>query len=550
MFYLVAGSLITVYLTLAIVNSSRKRKKKIIDQIRSSWGKPKASTFPFESIKKYATVAGGNGFHQVNRQTMNDIDFLDLFSFIDRTTSKIGQQFLFNQILHPTNDQKSLQRLNDRAQLFENDKLLREQVQTDLIGLSGTDAYYVSSLLEERLMEKQSWFYLLYINLAVTFFSICLSFLYPVALIFLILPITINMFVSYWNKSNIFFFLRSFPQLSALINVSERMSDKDLHHDIEEVRTSISALKPFQWKMAFLTPSSDGTIKDELNQVATYLLELLKGFFLLEVLTFFQLIKELESKRNSIRVLFDYVGNIDAALSVASLRAGGHKTCLPEFTPPMKEMQAKKMYHPLIKNCVKNDLKIKDKSILITGSNMSGKTTFLRTVAINSLLAQTIYTVFADEFQSPMLRQFSSIRIDDNLLEGKSYYYEEVSTIGSLIGEVNSSFQNLFLLDEVFKGTNTIERIAAAKAALSYLNQGPNLVIVSTHDLELPGMLQHQFDLYHFSESIENDRLHFDHKIKQGPLLSGNAIRILQLSNYPDQVINEAKELRRTLAST
>jgi len=358
------------------------------------------------------------------------------------------------------------------------------------------------------------------------------------------------MFVSYWNKSNIFFFLRSFPQLSALINVSERMSDKDLHHDIEEVKTSISALKPFQWKMAFLTPSSDGTIKDELNQVATYLLELLKGFFLLEVLTFFQLIKELESKRNSIRVLFDYVGNIDAALSVASLRAGGHKTCLPEFTPPMKEMQAKKMYHPLIKNCVKNDLKIKDKSILITGSNMSGKTTFLRTVAINSLLAQTIYTVFADEFQSPMLRQFSSIRIDDNLLEGKSYYYEEVNTIGSLIGEVNSSFQNLFLLDEVFKGTNTIERIAAAKAALSYLNQGPNLVIVSTHDLELPGMLQHQFDLYHFSESVENDRLHFDHKIKQGPLLSGNAIRILQLSNYPDQVINEAKELRRTLAST
>jgi len=452
--------------------------------------------------------------------------------------------------LHPTNDQKSLQRLNDRAQLFENDKLLREQVQTDLIGLSGTDAYYVSSLLEDRLMEKPSWFYLLYINLAVTFFSICLSFFYPVALIFLILPITINMFVSYWNKSNIFFFLRSFPQLSALINVSERMSDKDLHHDIEEVKTSISALKPFQWKMAFLTPSSDGTIKDELNQVATYLLELLKGFFLLEVLTFFQLIKELESKRNSIRVLFDYVGNIDAALSVASLRAGGQKTCLPEFTPPMKEMQAKKMYHPLIKNCVKNDLKIKDKSILITGSNMSGKTTFLRTVAINSLLAQTIYTVFADEFQSPMLRQFSSIRIDDNLLDGKSYYYEEVNTIGSLIGEVNSSFQNLFLLDEVFKGTNTIERIAAAKAALSYLNQGPNLVIVSTHDLELPGMLQHQFDLYHFSESIENDRLHFDHKIKQGPLLSGNAIRILQLSNYPDQVINEAKELRRTLAST
>ena len=549
MFYVVAGSFITIYIILSIVHSSRKMQKKIIDQVRNSWGKPKTGTFPFESIKKYATVSGGNGFHQVNRQTMNDIDFLDLFSFIDRTTSKIGQQFLFNQLLHPTNEQKLLMSLNERAQLFANNKQLREQVQKDLIGLSGTDAYYVCSLLEERLLEKPSWFYLLYINLAVTFLSIFLSFFYPVALIFLILPITINMFVSYWNKSNTFFFLRSFPQLSTLIDVSKKMTERNLFYGIEEVKESIAALKPFQWKMAVLSLSSDGTIKDELNQVATYLLELLKGFFLVEVLTFFQLIKELESKRNSIRVLFEYVGNIDAALSVASLRAGSNKTCLPDFTPPMKEMQAKKIYHPLIKNCVKNDLKIKDKSILITGSNMSGKTTFLRTVAINSLLAQTIYTVFADEFQSPMLRQFSSIRIDDSLLEGKSYYYEEVNTIGSLIGEVNSRFQNLFLLDEVFKGTNTIERIAAAKAALSYLNQGPNLVIVSTHDLELPGMLQHQFDLYHFSESIENDRLHFDHRIKPGPLLSGNAIRILEISNYPHQVITEARQLRHTLTS-
>ena len=289
--------------------------------------------------------------------------------------------------------------------------------------------------------------------------------------------------------------------------------------------------------------SPGGSIKDELGQVVTYLVELLRGFLLIEVVMLFELIKELETKRDSIQVLFDYVGNIDTALSVASLRAGDLKTCKPEFTPPMRELRVKKIYHPLITNCVKNDLHVKDKSILITGSNMSGKTTFLRTVAVNSILAQTIYTCFADEFQSPMLRPYSSIRIDDNILEGKSYYYQEVNTMGSLIKEVHSPFQNLFLLDEVFKGTNTIERIAAAKSTLSYLNQGANLVIVSTHDLELPSMLQEQFDLYHFSESIENDQLHFDHKIKPGPLLTGNAIKILEMSNYPEKIINEARNL-------
>lgn len=550
MFYLIAGSIITIYIILAVVNSSKKGKNKIIEQIRSNWGKPKTVTFPFESIKKYATVSGGNGFHQVNRQTMNDLDFLEVFSFIDRTTSKIGQQFLFNQLLHPTNNHSSLQRLNKRAQLFTTDKPLREEVQQHLVALSGSDAYYIPSLLEENQLEKPSWFPLLYVNMAAILVCLGLSTVSPIALVCLIIPITINTFISYWNKTNTFFYLRSLPQLSTLINVSEKLTAKNLSYDVEDVKESIATLKPFQWKMMFLSLSSDGSIKDELNQAATYIVELFKGFLLVEVFTLFQLTKELEAKRNSIRILFDYIGNLDATLSIASLRAGDKKTCIPEFTPPTKELQVRKIYHPLIKDCVKNDLTIKDKSILITGSNMSGKTTFLRTVAINSLLAQTIYTVFADEFQTPMLRQFSSIRIDDNLLEGKSYYYEEVNTIGSLISEVNSPFQNIFLLDEVFKGTNTIERIAAAKAALSYLNQGPNLVIVSTHDLELPSMLQDQFDQYHFSESIENDRLHFDHKIKRGPLLSGNAIRILQISNYPEEIINEAKELRRTLAST
>lgn len=109
------------------------------------------------------------------------------------------------------------------------------------------------------------------------------------------------------------------------------------------------------------------------------------------------------------------------------------------------------MYHPLIENCIENDLSISGKSILITGSNMSGKSTFLRTFTINAILAQTIYTCFATEFISPILKHYSSIRIDDNLFQGKSYYLQEVHTMASLIAEVNSPNQNLFVLDEVFK---------------------------------------------------------------------------------------------------
>jgi DNA mismatch repair ATPase MutS len=225
------------------------------------------------------------------------------------------------------------------------------------------------------------------------------------------------------------------------------------------------------------------------------------------------------------------------------LRAGTKKTCKPTLVPTLKELFAKNLYHPLIEGCVKNDLLIKNKSILITGSNMSGKSTFLRTLTINSILAQTIYTCFADEFTSPILKQFSSIRIDDNLFDGKSYYFEEVNVMASLLEQVESPFQNLFVLDEVFKGTNTIERIAAGKAILSYLNRKSNIVIVSTHDIELADMLDHEYDLYHFTETVENNGLHFDHRIKPGQLKTRNAIKILELSNYPKEIINEARQI-------
>ena len=550
MIVLIAGLLLVVFVAASSIHSSRKRKRALIEQLRNGWGKIKSGPFTFEAIEKYATQSGGNGFHRLSTQTLNDIDFLDLFSFIDRTTSKIGQQFLFNQLLHPTNDIKALNLFNQRVEMLSKDKDLREEVQKELLRLSGSDAYFVCSLLKKKLLERPSWFPLLYVNALIVIVMSILAFSYPIVLIYLLIPITINMFVHYWNKSNTFLFLRSFPQLSLLIDISGRLRQKDLARDSESIRKSVSSLKPFQFKIGFLSLSADNTIKDELSQVATYFIELLKAFFVVEVIVLFDLIKDLESKNNDISALFEFVGEIDAAISVASLRAGELKTCLPEFTPPMKGASLKKMYHPLIKDCVKNDLQVDGKSILITGSNMSGKTTFLRTVVINSILAQTIFTCFADEFQSPILRQFSSIRIDDSLLEGKSYYYEEVNTMGSFVKEVHSPFQNLILLDEVFKGTNTIERIAAAKAALSYLNKGSNIIIVSTHDFELPGMLQKEYDQYHFSESIENDKLHFDHKIKPGPLLAGNAIRLLEMSNYPKEIVSEARELSVSLSSS
>jgi DNA mismatch repair ATPase MutS len=398
-------------------------------------------------------------------------------------------------------------------------------------------------------LEKPKWFNLLILDIVILVSLLILSFKFPVLLLVMILFLTLNMFLHYWNKNNTFQFLRSFPQLNNLINVSKVLVKKGDEFSDKKIEESISDLKSFQQKVFLINLTSDNGIQSELSFVATYLIELIKAFFLVEVFALYRITKELESKKSSIKNLFNYVGHIDTAISIASLRAGKEKTCLPKFISANKELIVKNLYHPLIEDCVKNNLTITNKSILITGSNMSGKSTFLRSLIINSVLAQTIYTCFADEFKSPILKQFSSIRIDDDLFDGKSYYFQEVGIMASLLEQVDSSDQNLFVLDEVFKGTNTIERIASAKAILSYLNRNENIVIVATHDIELADLLAQEYDLYHFTETVENKALHFDHTIKSGQLKTRNAIKILELSNYPADVIKEAQEISSSLGA-
>lgn len=546
--YLILGVVIIILVLLVIHYLNKRRTKNKLEQIRSEWSKPKTDSFDFANIKRYADAVAESKFHRLTDQTIEDIDFYGVFAFIDRTTSKVGQQFLFRKVIEPTkNNENKSERL---IELFGKEKGLREQIQLELLKLGHNDAYYISSLLTGELLKKPKWFKLIVIDIVIVASLIILSFKFPVLLIILIIPITLNVFLHYWNKGNAFQFIRSFPQLNLLIYVSKVLTKKVELLSDKSVKASISELNSFQRKISLIKFDNGNGIQSELSMLATYLLELIKAIFLVEVFILYKVTKDLEAKRSSLITLFNYVGNIDSSISIASLRAGAKKTCQPILVSVKKEVVVKNMYHPLIENCVENNLKVSGKSILITGSNMSGKSTFLRTLALNSILAQTIYTCFADEYISPILKQFSSIRIDDNLFQGKSYYFQEVNVMASLLAQADLSHQNLFVLDEVFKGTNTIERISAAKAILSYLNRKDNIVVVSTHDIELADMLDHEYDLYHFTETVENNELHFDHRIKAGQLRTRNAIKILELSNYPTDVTNEARQISSSLMTT
>ena len=541
MIYFIIVAIVIVAVVTSLYAMSKRRRREQIAFFRTTWGFPRPLTSNFNRIGRYAVLPHEDASHKLSQQTLDDIDFYQLFEFVDRTTSPIGKQYLFKKLLHPYDPPEALLRMHAIAEIMTNNPTLREKIYLELIKLDQPDSFFICDLIRHKLVERPWWFKYLKFNLMLAFALAMLGVIFPVCLVFLIVPLGINTGVHYWNKNNMSAAFSSFSQLGVLISVSGEILKKGSFDDAT-VRNYVRALKPFQWKLMLMNRGS-GQVADDLGILAYYVAEVFKAFFLVEVYTVFSIANELAKKENAVSGLFSFVGEIDSAISIASLRAGSRQTCVPDLVTTRKEIEAKGLYHPLIKNCVKNDIHIHDKSVLITGSNMSGKTTFLRTVIINSILAQSIYTCFGDVFKSPLVKQFSSIRIDDNLFQGRSYFLEEVNTIGSFIEQSEADQQNLFVVDEVFKGTNSIERVALAKAVLSYLNRGNNIVLVSTHDLELSAMLKDSYSLYHFTETIENGALHFDHVLKPGPLKTTNAITLLEFANFPAEIISEARAL-------
>jgi len=181
---------------------------------------------------------------------------------------------------------------------------------------------------------------------------------------------------------------------------------------------------------------------------------------------------------------------------------------------------------------------------------MSGKTSFIRAIGLNVITGLTTNTCFAKSITFPLLKVFSAIRISDDLMNDKSYYFEEVLTIKEMLKDSVSGNTNLFLLDELFKGTNTVERISAGKSVLSALTKNNNKVLVSTHDIELTDMLSDEYELYHFSETVNDKNVGFDYKLKVGKLRNRNAIRILEINDYPEHVVKEAVEIAKELDKT
>lgn len=520
------------------------KNKKQDERLLASYGKPKDDeVFDFEIINRYFEYQRPDeAFQVLSDKTCNDLDLESLFMFIDRTTSKIGQQFLYSRLRTIRKKDASGELHEKIIARLDSDSGFRLSVQKQLNGLKHPNAWYISSLLNDEHIRPPRWFFLAKVFSFAAILSLILSFFVPEFIFVIIAVFVVNIGIHYLNKSNLGPYLVSLPQLLRLSRVASALYKSDLLSPLGPgLPKAIKSLNKIKNRLLFFRFESG--MQGEFEAIVWAITELVKIFFLAEPLLFFAVLKRLDQKRKDIEVLFRFVGLTDTLLSIASLRSGLPYYCRPEITEKPQKISAKAMYHPLVSNCVGNDISVDRKSVLLTGSNMSGKTTFIRSTGINVITGLTLNTCFARAFSMPVMKIFSAIRISDDLLNDRSYYFEEVLTIKTMIEESSGHDPCLFLLDEIFKGTNTVERISAGKAVLSYLAKPENLVFVSTHDIELADLLISEYDLYHFSEKVDDRNVDFDYKLKSGKLKNRNAIRILQLNGYPGEVIDEAIKL-------
>lgn len=255
------------------------------------------------------------------------------------------------------------------------------------------------------------------------------------------------------------------------------------------------------------------------------------GFFLWDLQTTFRLQRWFQNHKEDVVVWLDVLYEFDALLSLANYSNVHPEYVYPELSPS-KNIHGVHLGHPLIdvSQCITNDVNIEPQSFLIiTGANMAGKSTFLRTISLSILMTNLGLPVFAKEFSIKPQKLITSMRSSDSLLEDESYFFAELKRLKFIVDKIEK--ENYFIvLDEILKGTNSKDKEEGSKKFVKRLVEMGATGIIATHDL---GLCEIEKELppvsnYYFDAEIINDELHFDYGMKEGICKNMNASFLLK----------------------
>lgn len=365
--------------------------------------------------------------HLVSQKTWDDLNLDDFFEWADRTSSCVGRQYLYD-VLH-YNRLSEISEQEEVIRKLSADKELRAEIRSELRKLDTPDAYTIASLFSISHPVYSRRFYRLLTILQFAPF-VLLGIVYITSSLYVLgilcTSVLVNMVLHYRSKARIQGYFFSIPQLWQLLRQAEKLAQIPLcasvHRDIQK---TLQALHPLRKKLSTFRFSI--RLESDIAIFAYFFTEIVNVFFLREVIPVSKAFFLLQGRQEQIEEVFRYFGLVDVLCSVSELRNGLPYYVLPEACSEGETFHAEGLYHPLIERCIPNDITLCGKSVLVTGSNMSGKTTFIHAIGLNLLSAQVLHTCFARSFRFPMdTALYSAIHLEDSLMEGKSFFLQEV----------------------------------------------------------------------------------------------------------------------------
>ncbi len=472
--------------------------------------------------------------------TWSDLSMDDIYKKINNTQSSAGREVLYDILRNPLCSLKELKKRDSIIEYFMNNFEERLKLQLILSNLGNNyDANTTLCLfLDEDNSKNRLKFYRTL--RAIPFISLLLIVINKSFLFITMLSIALNIFISFNNK-NRKIDISGFTYIIKTINVAFKIKDMKINvldNNLKNIAEDLEKVKKIKKKSISKNPNS---VLSDLNFFSEYA----NMITLSELITYEKVKETIIKNKEYLKSIYEYVGGVDALISISSFRTSLDYYSKPQFLASTKKedniINFEELYHPLINNPVSNSLDI-NKGVLITGSNASGKSTFIKSVAINQILCQSIYTSCSKKYEGTFFNIYTSMALKDDVLNEESYYMVEIKSLKRIIDKCNENMPCLCFVDEILRGTNTVERIASSSEVLSHLNKSNAICIAATHDIELTYLLEKEYDNYHFEEEITDDDIVFDYKLNKGRAKSRNAIKLLSLIGYEQNIVEKAHE--------
>ena len=482
----------------------------------------------------------------IDEQTSKDLLLNEYFNRIDKSITRPGRNTLFYLLHAPKKTEKEIADRASFIEMVKGNELFCKGVEKILFRTRDDGEHSVDAIMLNDTTVLLNRFKKLFLFGLFLLLVVLIPILLPKVALFSVVAFLIISFINFTRYYKIFYtYIPSLIKLSNHYKAAKNIMKAAGKHGIEHVymENLSESIKKLEKLMPLIGVLQAGSLLS--TDPFGLLLFWVKTIFCIDLIVYNRVIGIFKDDYGKIAEFYFNYGLIDALLSVKKELESGSCMSRTEFGTENR-IELEQVYHPLLDEPVKNDLRIED-NIILTGSNMSGKSTLLRTIGINCILSQVFGYNYSDSSLMPVLNVKTIINKHDDMKYGESFYYYEASRISKMINRSGEGI-SLFLVDELLSGTNSIERISASIAIISYLNKIKSIkFVIATHDISIAEKQIDNCECYYLADTIIDNKMTFNYKLKKGIIKTTNAIKMLESVGLPPSIIEDANGIKSEL---